>query len=198
MVAFGVWAVRGSAGVLEADLAGGGQGAVGLPWLLTEQSAALGGVQEALVDLAVLEGATGDEVVEVAAGLPQPPVPLPDRSVGDAAELLGQRRPRVRRHDTAGGRYGDDWGGWPVGLPVLQPLQEGGRHRDEWGSKVTAGHELVAQPAVVAAWGGDHIPAATSPIDMRQPTGLVVAEAGGGQVDAPLGCQVTMAALISR
>ena len=49
----------------QADLATRGQGAAGLAGLLFEEAAAFGGGQERLVDLTVVEGAGGDQVVEV-------------------------------------------------------------------------------------------------------------------------------------
>jgi hypothetical protein len=79
----------------EADLAARGQGPVGLAGLLGQQSAAFGGGQERLVDLAVVEGAGGDQVVEVAGRLPQLAVAVADRGGGDPGELLGQGRPRI-------------------------------------------------------------------------------------------------------
>jgi hypothetical protein len=68
--------VGGWAGVGQADLAAGGQGAVGLAGLFGEQAAAFGGLEQALVDLVVVEGAGGDQVVEVAGRFPQPLVAL--------------------------------------------------------------------------------------------------------------------------
>jgi hypothetical protein len=89
----------------QADLAARGQGPVGLAGLLFEEAAAFGGGQERVVDLAVVEGAGGDQVVEVAGRLPQLAVALADGSGGDPSELLGQGRLRiaVSRGD-AGGR----------------------------------------------------------------------------------------------
>jgi hypothetical protein len=43
---------------------------VGLPRFLLEEAAAFGGGQERVVDLAGVEGAGGDQVVEVAGRLP--------------------------------------------------------------------------------------------------------------------------------
>src|ERR687897_2416499 len=51
MAGVGVGAVGGRAGVGQADLAAGGQGALGLAALVPQQGAAFGGLQEALVDL---------------------------------------------------------------------------------------------------------------------------------------------------
>jgi hypothetical protein len=47
----GVDAVRGRAGVGQADLAAGGQGALGLAGLLAKESAAFGGLEEAVMDV---------------------------------------------------------------------------------------------------------------------------------------------------
>jgi hypothetical protein len=55
----------------QADLAARGQGAAGLAGLLGQQPAAVGRRQESLVDLALVEGADGDQVVEVAGGFPE-------------------------------------------------------------------------------------------------------------------------------
>jgi len=85
----------GAAGMGQPDLAARGQGAARLTWLLTKESATLSGIEQALVDLAVVEGSGGDQVVKVAGRLPQLPVALTDRGGGDPGQLLGQRRPRV-------------------------------------------------------------------------------------------------------
>ena len=73
----GVGAVGGRAGVGQADLAARGQGALGLARFVGEEAAAFGGLEEAVVDLVVVEGAGGDQVVEVASGFPQLLVALP-------------------------------------------------------------------------------------------------------------------------
>jgi hypothetical protein len=67
----------------QADLAAGGQGSAGLARLLGQQPTTLSGIQEPLVDLAVVEGAGTDQVVEVAGRLPQLPIAVADRSGGD-------------------------------------------------------------------------------------------------------------------
>jgi hypothetical protein len=67
-----VGAVGGRAGVGQADLAAGGQGALGLARLIGEQAAAFGGLEQALVHLLMVEGAGGDQVVKVAGGLDLP------------------------------------------------------------------------------------------------------------------------------
>jgi hypothetical protein len=69
----------------EADLAAGGQGAVGLARLLAEQPTTLGGRQQSSIDLAVVKGAGGDQVVEVAGRLPQLAVALPLGAVATRA-----------------------------------------------------------------------------------------------------------------
>jgi len=103
--AFGAEGLSWAAGVGQADLAARGQGPVGLARLLLEQAAAFGCRQERLVDLAVVEGAGGDQVVEVAGRLPQLPVALADGGGGDLGELLGQGRPRIAvSPGDAGGR----------------------------------------------------------------------------------------------
>ncbi len=79
----------------QADLATRGQGAVGLARLLSKQPAAFGGRQEPLVDLAGVEGAGGNQVVEVAGRLLQLPVALASAGGGDPCQLLGQGRPRI-------------------------------------------------------------------------------------------------------
>ena len=85
----------GAAGMGQPDLAARGQGAARLTWLLMKESATLSGIEQALVDLAVVEGAGGDQVVEVAGRLPQLAVALAHWGGGDPGQLLGQRYPCV-------------------------------------------------------------------------------------------------------
>jgi hypothetical protein len=66
MSGFGDGGLGWVAGMGQADLAAGGQAAAGLARFLIEEPAAFGGGQETLVDLPVVEGAGGDQVVEVA------------------------------------------------------------------------------------------------------------------------------------
>ena len=66
MAGFAAGGVGGAAGMGQADLAARGQGAAGLARFLIEEPEAFGGGQEPLVDLALVEGAGGDQVVEVA------------------------------------------------------------------------------------------------------------------------------------
>jgi hypothetical protein len=70
--------------MVEADLAAGDQGAVGLARLLGQQPTTFSGIEQPLVDLAVLEGAAGDQVVEVAGRLPQLAVALALGGGGDS------------------------------------------------------------------------------------------------------------------
>jgi hypothetical protein len=62
---------------------------VGLAGLLLEEAAAFGGCQKGLVDFVVVEGAGGNEVVEVAGGLPQLAVAVADGSGGNSGQLFG-------------------------------------------------------------------------------------------------------------
>jgi len=84
-----------SAGMGQTDLAARGQGPAGLAGLLGQQPTTLSGIQEPLMDFAVVAGAGGDQVVEVAGRLPQLAVALTDPGAGDPGQLLGQGRPRI-------------------------------------------------------------------------------------------------------
>jgi hypothetical protein len=64
--AFGAGGLSWAAGVAQADLAARSQGPICLAGLVGEEAASLGCDQELVVDLAGVEGAGGDEVVEVA------------------------------------------------------------------------------------------------------------------------------------
>jgi hypothetical protein len=75
-----------------------------------------------LVDLTVVEGAGGDQVVEVAGGLPQLAVALPLGGGGDPGQLFGERRPRVPVPRTVVGDRHLDWGDSPE-LWAFQPLK---------------------------------------------------------------------------
>src|SRR5215217_1455507 len=123
----GVGAVGGRAGVGQADLAAGGQGALGLAGLISEQAAAFGRLEQALVDLVVVEGAGGDQVVEVAGGFPQLLVALALGGGGDPGQFLSECRPPIARSGSVAHRDGDDRGG-SVGLAMLQSLQERSWH----------------------------------------------------------------------
>jgi hypothetical protein len=92
MGGIGAGPVGGRAGVGQADLATGGQGAAGLARLVTQQAAAFGGLEQPVVDLVVVEGAGSDEVVEVAGGFPELLVALPVGGGGDPSQFLAERR----------------------------------------------------------------------------------------------------------
>jgi hypothetical protein len=89
------WGLGWAAGMGQADLATGGQGPAGLPGFLGQQPIALGRLKQSLVDFSVVEGAGGDQVVEVASRLPQLTVALAHRGGGDPVQLLDQGRPRI-------------------------------------------------------------------------------------------------------
>ena len=125
MGAFGAGGLSWAAGVGQADLAARGQGPVGLAGLLGEQAAAFGRLQERVVDLAVVEGAGGDQVVEVAGRLPQLAVALADRGGGDAGELLGQGRPRIAVSPGGAGGRKLDRASWPRWRSAFQPARNG-------------------------------------------------------------------------
>ncbi len=186
MGAFGAAAGLGwAAGMGQADLAARGQGAVGLAGLLGQQPTTLRGLQQPLVNLAVVEDAAGDQVVEVAGRLPQLAVALTDRGGGDPGQLLSQGRPRIATTCASGGGRELDQTGWPLALAGLDPLQQHCGHLPRWGIEVSAGGPLVGVAGGVAAGWGDHIAATATPIHMRQAGRAGVAEAGGGQVEVP-------------
>jgi hypothetical protein len=81
----------------HANLAGRGQGAAGLARLGGQQAVAVGRLEQALVNLALIEGASGDQVVEVAGRLPQLGVAATHPGPGDAGQLGGQGRPGIAR-----------------------------------------------------------------------------------------------------
>ena len=183
--AFGAGGLAWAAGVGQADLAARGQGAAGLAGLLGQQPAAFGGRQEPLVDLAVVEGAGGDQVVEVAGRLPQLAVALADRGGGDPGQLLGQGRPGVAVTRAVGGGRELDRTGWSLELAGLQPLEQ---HRGTWPGGVSRSRPaspLVGVAGGVAAGWGDHIAAPAPPVHMLQARRVDVAQAGGGQVVVP-------------
>jgi hypothetical protein len=185
MGGFGGGGLSWTAGVGQADLATGGQGAAGLAGLLGQQPTTVRRRKEPLVDLAVVEGAGGDQVVEVAGRLPQLPVALADRSGGDPGELLGQRRPGVAFPRAVGGGRERVWTRWPLELPGLQPLQHGRWHLGEWGVQVAAGDPLVEVAGAMPAGWGHHIAAPAPPVHLLEVAGTDVAQAGRGQIEMP-------------
>jgi hypothetical protein len=179
-----VGAVGGRAGVSQTDLAARGQGAVGLAGFVGEQAAAFGGLEQALVDLVVVEGAGGDQVVEVAGGFPQLLVALPVGGGGDPSQLLGEGRLPIARSWPVAHRDGGDWGG-SVGPAMLQPLQQRRRDLGEWGVQAAAGDPLVRVASRVAAGWGEYIAAAAPPVHLLQVAGTDVAQPGRSQVIVP-------------
>jgi hypothetical protein len=124
----------------------GGSGGV-----LGQQPAALSGIQQPLVDLAGVEGADRDQVVEVVGRLPQLAVAVADRGGGDPGQLLGQGRPPIATTGAVGDGWELDgpvgrwrWQGWsrssstagtrPGGVSRSRPRATGvaGRWRGGW------------------------------------------------------------------
>jgi len=121
---------------------------VGLAGFVGEEAAAVGGLEEAVVDLVVVEGAGGDQVVEVAGGFPQLLVALAPGGGGDPGQLLSEGRLPIARSWPVAHRDGDDRVG-SVDLAMLQPLQQGSWHLSQWGVQVPAGDPGVG---VAEAW----------------------------------------------
>jgi hypothetical protein len=146
MAAFGADGAGGAARMGQADLAAGGQGAAGLAGLLGQQPTAVRRRQEPLLDLTLAERAGGDQVVEVAGGLPQLAVALAHRSGGDPGQLLGQGRPRVALPRAVGGGQELVRTRRPLELPRLQPLEQHRGNLAGWGIEGPAGEPLVGGP----------------------------------------------------
>jgi hypothetical protein len=91
--------------------------------LLGQQPAALGGLEQPLVDVVVVEGAGGDQVVEVAGRLPQLAVAPADGGGGDTGQFLGQRRLRVAILCPFSDGWELDWTGESLELAGLEPLE---------------------------------------------------------------------------
>ena len=114
--------------------------------LLGQQPAALGGLEQPLVDVVVVEGAGGDQVVEVAGRLPQLAVALAHRGGGNPAQLLGQGRPRIAVcRGGAGGRKRHRTNRSLRRL-AFQPCSQRCRDLGEWGIEVAAADPLVGWP----------------------------------------------------
>jgi hypothetical protein len=137
------------------------------------------------VDLAVVEGAGGDQVVEVAGGLPQLAVALTRRSGGDPGQLLGQGRPGVAVTRAVGGGRELVRTRWPLELPWLQPLEQHRGNRAGWGVEIAAGDPVVGVAGGVAAGRGDHIATPAPPVHLLQAPRVDVAQAGRGQIEMP-------------
>ena len=114
MSAFGGGGLGWAAGVGQADLATGGQGPAGLAGLVGQQPTPLSGIKESLIDLVLIQGAGGDQVVEVAGRLPELAVALADRGGGEPAELLNQRRAGIPILRTVADTWGLDSAGQPL------------------------------------------------------------------------------------
>jgi hypothetical protein len=171
--------------VVEADLAAGGQGAAGLARLVSEESAPLGSLQQSLLDLALVEGAAGDEVVEVAGRLPQLAVALPLGGGDDPGQLLSQCCPRVAMPRTVAGGRKLNRACWRLRRSAVQPLQHHRGNLAGWGIQVPAHGPLVGVAAGVAAGRGHHITAPAPPVHLRQADRADVAQAGRGQIEMP-------------
>jgi hypothetical protein len=153
---------------------------VGLAWLVGHQPTPLGRLEQPLVDFAVVEGAGGDQVVEVAGRLPQLAVALALGGGGDPGQLLGERCPHVAITWAVTDVRRCNWASWPLWRWVFQPLQQ---HRGDFGYghvQVAAGDPLVGVAGAVGAGWGDHIAATAPPVHMRQAGRTDVAQAGGG------------------
>jgi hypothetical protein len=72
----------------------------------------------------VVEGAGGDQVVEVAGRLPQLAVAVADRGGGDPGQLLGQGRPRIPVAWAVRDGWELDRAGGLLALVVLEPLEQ--------------------------------------------------------------------------
>src|SRR4029453_10489084 len=93
--ALGGGGVGGPAGMGQADLTAGEKGAASLTGLLGQQPTAVRRGQQPLVDLAGVEGAGGDQVVEVAGRLPQLAVALARRGGGDPSQFFHEGGRRI-------------------------------------------------------------------------------------------------------
>jgi hypothetical protein len=116
--------IGGAAGMGKADLATRGQGPAGLAGLLGQQPTTLSGIQESLVDVALVEGVDRDQVVEVAGRRPQLPVTLANRGGGDPGQLLSQRCLRVTLTRAVAGSPDLDKSRGLLELPGPQPVEQ--------------------------------------------------------------------------
>jgi hypothetical protein len=145
------------------------------------------------LDVGVVEDAVGDQAVQADAGLVEGVVAAAPGCVGDGGELALE-------------------GCLPIGVPGRHLTEPWPRFRRllpdrkqqtaqcpgcPWEVRGEGPQPPIAGPNSVPGGWGDDVAAAAAPVDPLQDTGAV-AGAAGGQVDAPLGCQVAMAALMSR
>jgi hypothetical protein len=119
-----------------------------------------------LVDLAVVEGAGGDQVVEVAGRLPQLAVALADRGGGDLGELLGQGRPRIAVAQVDAGGRKLNRASWPHWRSAFQPGSQRCRDLAQRAVEIAAEDPLVGVAGGVAAGWGDHIAIPAPPVHM--------------------------------
>jgi hypothetical protein len=134
----GAGVVGDAAWVGQADLAGGGQGRLGLARLLLEETALLGGALDGVVDLDLGEDAAGDQVVEVAGRLPELAVALALGRGGQlgalglerrlAVGVVGCRKPNDRAGVARAPGSRSPSGTRPRGVPTSRPWT----HRYGW------------------------------------------------------------------
>jgi hypothetical protein len=158
---------------------------MGLARLLGQQAAVVGGCQQLLVDLVGVEDTGGNQVVEVAAGLPQLAVALALGGGGDPGQLRNKGCLRVPAWGPVGGWEGHDRGGRPVEPARLEELAQRCWHLRDGQLQIAAGQEPVGVARGVAAWGSDHIAAAAAPVHVLQVAGVDVAQASGSDVRVP-------------
>ena len=124
MAAFGAGGLGGAAGMGQADLTARGQSPAGLARFVGQEAAAFGGLEEPLVDLAVVKGAGGNQVVEVAGRLPQLSVALADRGGGDPSQFFNEGGPRIAVTWAVSGDWEVDRSCWSLALAGLEPLEQ--------------------------------------------------------------------------
>ena len=135
-----------------------------------------------------------DQVVEAAGRLPQLAIALTNGGGGDAGEPRpGPPAHSDHRHRQR--RLGPDWPWWSLALAGLEPSQYRG-HLAGWGGEIAAGGPLVGLSGGVAAGWGNDIAAPAPPVHMRQVDRGTLPRPD--EVDAPLGCQLRTAAVMSR
>ena len=172
MGGFGAGAVGDRAGVGQADLAAGGQGAAGLAGLLGEQAAAFGGLQQPLVrprggrGRRWRPGCRGCGSTPTAAGCAGPggrwrPGPAPWPAPPAHSELLV--RGRTGTETTGAGRSA-----WRC-CSSCSERQLGPGQR---GIEVPVGDPLVGVAGGVAAGWGDDIATAAPPVHMLEAAGI--------------------------
>jgi hypothetical protein len=137
------------------------------------------------MDFTLLEGAAGDEVVEVAGGFPQLAVALAHRGGGDPGQLLGKGRSHIALTCAVSDCWELDGTCWPLELAGLELLEQHRGHLAGWDVQIAAGGPPVRTAGGVTAGWGDHIAAPAAPVHVLEVSGVNVAEAGRGQVEVP-------------